>query len=169
MIAVQQSEGHTAAHGQAQALMTSGNGKYKGRQAQKTSSACHYCGEHGHWIAKCPVRIRENAERQRPQRANVAQSEDNSGDFLFSVGSNKGASKSSGMWLVDSGATKHMTYSKEYMKNFKKITPVDVHLADDGVVQALGTGCCQEDASTSCGIPVRYRYDLHSVAPQSFL
>ncbi|KAG4035915.1 hypothetical protein PC123_g28283 [Phytophthora cactorum] len=129
-----------AAHGQGQAFMTSGNGKYKGRQAQKTSSACHYCGEHGHWIAKCPVRIRENAERQRPQRANVAQSEDDSGDFLFSVGSNKDVSKSSGMWLVDSGATQHMTYSKEYMKNFKKITPVDVHLADDGVVQALGTG-----------------------------
>ncbi|KAG2758708.1 Retrovirus-related Pol polyprotein from transposon TNT 1-94 [Phytophthora cactorum] len=129
-----------AAHGQGQAFMTSGNSKYKGRQAQKTSSACHYCGEHGHWIAKCPVRIRENAERQRPQRANVAQSEDDSGDFLFSVGSNKDVSKSSGMWLVDSGATQHMTYSKEYMKNFKKITPVDVHLADDGVVQALGTG-----------------------------
>ncbi|KAG2758739.1 Retrovirus-related Pol polyprotein from transposon TNT 1-94 [Phytophthora cactorum] len=129
-----------AAHGQGQAFMTSGKSKYKGRQAQKTSSACHYCGEHGHWIAKCPVRIRENAERQRPQRANVAQSEDDSGDFLFSVGSNKDVSKSSGMWLVDSGATQHMTYSKEYMKNFKKITPVDVHLADDGVVQALGTG-----------------------------
>ncbi|GMF82419.1 unnamed protein product [Phytophthora fragariaefolia] len=29
--------------------------------------------------------------------------------------------------------------------------------------------CCQEDDSTSCGIPVGYRYDLHSVAPQSFL
>ncbi|KAG2758789.1 hypothetical protein Pcac1_g29116 [Phytophthora cactorum] len=42
-----------AVHGQGQAFMTSGNGKYKGRQAQKTSSACHYCGEHGHWIAKC--------------------------------------------------------------------------------------------------------------------
>ena len=33
-----------------------------------------------------------------------------------------------------------MTYSKEYMKNYKKIYPVDVHLADDGVVQAVGTG-----------------------------
>ncbi|KAK1936590.1 hypothetical protein P3T76_010025 [Phytophthora citrophthora] len=29
--------------------------------------------------------------------------------------------------------------------------------------------CCQEGASTSCGIPVGYRYDLHSVGPQSFL
>ena len=33
-----------------------------------------------------------------------------------------------------------MTYSKEYINNFKKSTPADVHLEDDGVVQALGTG-----------------------------
>ncbi|KAG3058277.1 hypothetical protein PI125_g25259 [Phytophthora idaei] len=124
------------AHGQA--FMTSNN-KRKGRQAQKTS-ACHYCGEQGHWIAKCPARIRENAERQRPQRANVVHSEDDSGDYLFSVGGNTGVSKSSGVWLVDSGATQHMTSSKKYMKNYKKIYPVDVHLADDGVVQAVGTG-----------------------------
>ncbi|KAG3137143.1 hypothetical protein PC128_g25792 [Phytophthora cactorum] len=114
-----------------QAFMTSDN-KRKGRQAQKTS-ACNYCGEQGHWIAKCPARIRENAERQRPQRANVAHSEDDSRDYLFSVGGNTGVSKSSGVWLVDSGATQHMTY-------YKKISPVDVHLADDGVVQVVGTG-----------------------------
>ncbi|KAG6616434.1 gag-pol polyprotein [Phytophthora cinnamomi] len=124
------------AHGQA--FMTSGNGKGKGRQAQKTS-ACHYCGEQGHWIVKCPVRIRENAERQKPQRANVANEDEGfDGDYLFSVGG--GATKSSEVWLVDSGATQHMTYSKEYMKNYKKMAPVDVHLADDGVVQAVGSG-----------------------------
>ena len=33
-----------------------------------------------------------------------------------------------------------MTFSKEFMKNYKKINPVDVHLADDGVVQAVGMG-----------------------------
>ncbi|KAG2892077.1 hypothetical protein PC119_g24453 [Phytophthora cactorum] len=123
-------------HGQA--FMTSDN-KRTSRQAQK-ASACHYCGEQGHWIAKCPARIRENAEQQRPQRANVAQSEDNFGNYLFSVGGNTGVSKSSGVWLVDSGATQHMTYSKEYMKKYKKISPVDVHLADDGVVEVAGTG-----------------------------
>ncbi|KAG6590627.1 gag-pol polyprotein [Phytophthora cinnamomi] len=84
-----------AAHGQGQAFMTSDNGKRKGRQATANkASACHYCGEQGHWIAKCPVRIRENAERQRPQRANVAQSEDDSGDFLFSVGGGSNTTKS---------------------------------------------------------------------------
>ena len=44
------------------------------------------------------------------------------------------------MWLVHSGATQHMTFSKEFMKNCKKTNPVEVHLADDGVVQAVGTG-----------------------------
>ncbi|NJI21344.1 hypothetical protein HBJ00_22205, partial [Aeromonas veronii] len=121
--------------------MTSDNGKRKGRQATANkASACHYCGEQGHWIAKCPVRIRENAERQRPQRANVAQSEDDSGDFLFSVGGGSNTTKSNEVWLVDSGATQHMTSSKKFMRNYKKISPVDVHLADDGVVQAIGRG-----------------------------
>ena len=38
-----------AAHGQGQALMTTDNGRRKGRQAlAKASSAYHYCGEHRH-------------------------------------------------------------------------------------------------------------------------
>ena len=131
-----------AAHGQGQAFMTTDNGRRKGRQAPaKASSTCHYCGEQGHWIAKCPACIRENADRQRPaQRANIAQSEDDSGDFLFSVGGNSRTAKSSCEWLVDSGATQHMAFSRKFMINYKDISPVDVHLADDGVVQAIGTG-----------------------------
>ena len=38
------------------------------------------------------------------------------------------------MWLVDSGATQHMISSKTFMKTYKYFGPVDVHLADDGVV-----------------------------------
>uniref|UniRef100_A0AAV1U7L6 CCHC-type domain-containing protein n=1 Tax=Peronospora matthiolae TaxID=2874970 RepID=A0AAV1U7L6_9STRA len=104
-----------SAHGQDQAFMTSNHSKRKGGRPVQKASACHYCGEQGHWIAKCPVRIRENAERQRSQRASVAQVEEDSGDFLFSVDGDHG--KLSEEWLVDSGATQHMTYSKEYMKN----------------------------------------------------
>ena len=129
------------AHGQGQACMTTKNGRHKGRQAPaKTSSACNYYEEHGHWIAKCPVQTRENADRQRPtQRANIAQSEDDFNDYLFSVGENSRTNKSSCVWLVDLDATQHMTFSKEFMKKYKDISPVDVHLADDGVVQAIET------------------------------
>ncbi|OWZ08979.1 Copia protein [Phytophthora megakarya] len=110
------------------------------RKRSSKTGACHYCGENGHCIVKCPARIRENVERQKSQRASVAQAEEDGDGYLFSVSGSKSASKSNGMWLVNSGATQHMTYSKEYMKNYKKVSPVDVHLADDGVVQAVGTG-----------------------------
>ncbi|KAG3230570.1 hypothetical protein PI124_g24332 [Phytophthora idaei] len=125
-----------AAHGQA--FMTRDN-KRRGRPVKKTG-ACHNCGKQGHWIAECPSRVQNDAERHRSQRANVAQDEEDPGDYLFSVGRTSSTAKSSDMWLVDSGATQHMTSSKKYMRNYKTISPVDVHLADDGVVQAVGTG-----------------------------
>uniref|UniRef100_A0AAV1T0V2 CCHC-type domain-containing protein n=1 Tax=Peronospora matthiolae TaxID=2874970 RepID=A0AAV1T0V2_9STRA len=124
-----------AAHDQAQAFMSRDN-KCKARPAKKTG-ACHNCGKQGHWIAECPSRIQEDAGRQRFQRANIAQEEE-LGDYLFSVGIGK--TKSSYMWLVDSGATQHMTSSKEFMRNYKDFGPVDVHLVDDGIVQAIGKG-----------------------------
>ncbi|CEG39831.1 retrovirus-related gag-pol polyprotein [Plasmopara halstedii] len=130
-----------AAHNQGQAFVSTGSGRRKGRQVSvKGNSTCHYCGEHGHWIATCPTRICENAERQRPQHANIAQNDDDFGDYCFSVGDIACTVKSSCVWLIDSGATQHMTYSKEYIKNYKKIAPIDVHLAYDGVKQAIGTG-----------------------------
>ena len=135
---------------QGQAFMANDSGRRKGRQVPETGGACHYCGEHGHWIAKCPVRIRENTERQRPQRANIAQVEDDTGEFLFLVGDS--ISKSSDVWLVDSGATQHMTSTKKFMKNYKEISPVDVHLADDGVVQAIETGDIIMSMKTPRGI-----------------
>ncbi|KAG3215583.1 Retrovirus-related Pol polyprotein from transposon TNT 1-94 [Phytophthora cactorum] len=125
-----------AAHGQA--FMTRDN-KRRGRPVKKTG-ACHNCGKQGHWIAECSSRVQNNAERHRSQRANVAQDEEDPGDYLFSVGRTSSTAKSSDMLLVDSGATQHMTSSKKYMGNYKTISPVDVHLVDDGVVQAVGTG-----------------------------
>uniref|UniRef100_H3H994 CCHC-type domain-containing protein n=1 Tax=Phytophthora ramorum TaxID=164328 RepID=H3H994_PHYRM len=118
-----------AAHGQGQAFMVNNN-KRKGRPVKKTG-ACHNCGKQGHWIAECPSRVQNDAERYRSQRANVAQDEEDPGDYLFSVGRTSSAAKPSDMWLVDSGATQHMTSSKTYMRNYKKMAPVDVHLADD--------------------------------------
>uniref|UniRef100_A0AAV1V3B1 Polyprotein n=1 Tax=Peronospora matthiolae TaxID=2874970 RepID=A0AAV1V3B1_9STRA len=121
-----------AAHGQAQAFMSRDN-KRKARPAKKTG-ACHNCGKQGHWIAECPSRIQEDADRHRYQRANIAQ-EPELGDYMFSVGGGK--TKSSYMWLVDSGATQHMTSSKEFMRNYKDFGPVDVHLADDELSRNL--------------------------------
>uniref|UniRef100_A0AAV1UAV2 CCHC-type domain-containing protein n=1 Tax=Peronospora matthiolae TaxID=2874970 RepID=A0AAV1UAV2_9STRA len=142
----QGSKGDEASQGQA---FISRDNQRKGRPVKK-SWPCHNCGKIGHWMAECPSRIQENTERHRPQRAqdsgdrhrsqraNITQEED-SGDYLFSIGETTSA-KSSDIWLVDSGATQHMTCSKKFMRNYKVFDAVDVHLADDGIVQAIGSG-----------------------------
>ena len=141
----QGSKGDEASQGQA--FITRDNQR-KGRPVKKTWP-CHNCGKIGHWMAECPLRIQENTERYRPQRvqdssdryrsqrANVAQ-EEASGDYLFSIGEVTSA-KSSDIWLVDSEVTQHMTCSKKFMRNYKVFDAVDVHLADDGMVQAVGS------------------------------
>uniref|UniRef100_A0AAV1U272 Uncharacterized protein n=1 Tax=Peronospora matthiolae TaxID=2874970 RepID=A0AAV1U272_9STRA len=59
-----------SAHGQGQAFMTSNHSKRKGGRPVQKASACHYCGDQGPWIAKCPVIIRENANgRGRKEQA----------------------------------------------------------------------------------------------------
>ena len=117
----------------------------------KKTGACHNCGKQGHWIADCPSRVQNDAERYRSQRANVAQIED-SGDYLFSVGGSSGSAKPNDVWLVDLGATQHMTNSKKFMKSYKVFPPIDVHLADDGVVQAIRSGDIVMSMKTSHGM-----------------
>ena len=41
--------------------------KRKRRPVKKTG-ACHNCGKQGHWIADCPSRVQNDAERYRSQR-----------------------------------------------------------------------------------------------------
>ena len=77
--------------------------------------------------------------RQRFQRANVVRNED-PGEYLFLVEKVKDKSSSASAWMIDSGATQHMSHTKFFMKHYKKIDPIDVHLADDGVVEAIGIG-----------------------------
>ena len=44
-------------------------------------------------------------------------------------------------WIVDSGCSKHMSHVKSDFSNYKDFkTPLDVHLADESVVKAVGFG-----------------------------
>ena len=42
--------------------------------------------------------------------------------------------------------------SRKFMMNFKKIHPIDVHMADDGVVKAIGMGDVVMEMKTSTGV-----------------
>uniref|UniRef100_A0AAV1TQA7 CCHC-type domain-containing protein n=1 Tax=Peronospora matthiolae TaxID=2874970 RepID=A0AAV1TQA7_9STRA len=123
-----------------QAFMT-GEKKRSGRLFNKTG-ACNYCGKMGHWIAECISRIHDNADRQcrsvRMWRTIKMKTRTISCLQLDWRATTTTASKKPA-WIIDSGATQHMSFSKRFMTDYKTID-FNVHLADDAVMQAFGTG-----------------------------
>ncbi|CEG37391.1 FOG: Transposon-encoded proteins with TYA, reverse transcriptase, integrase domains in various combinations [Plasmopara halstedii] len=98
-----------------------------------------------------PAKKMNDTERYRLQRANVAQFED-SGEYLFAISGSSDSVQANDVWLVDAGATQHMTSSKKFMRNYKAFSPIDVQLADDEIVQAIGSGDIVMSMETSHGI-----------------
>ena len=49
--------------------------------------------------------------------------------------------KGSKQWFIDSGATKHMTYEKDLIKDYIEYSqPTEIFLGDDTAIMALGEG-----------------------------
>lgn len=44
------------------------------------------------------------------------------------------------LWYIDSGATQHMTFCNKFMDNYVTMAPIDIFMADNRVVQAIGKG-----------------------------
>ena len=60
---------------------------------------------------------------------------------MASVGSVKSTNKECHPWLIDSGASSHMTNERHVLTNFQEFDePENVALGDVHVVKALGSG-----------------------------
>ena len=81
----------------------------------------------------------KNSKSQHKAKGAEEQSELASGEGAFVVlGNLPGMDK----WLIDSGASSHMTPQKECLINYRKFdTPEKVGLGDGRIVEAEGTGC----------------------------
>ena len=64
--------------------------------------------------------------------------------FMASFGNVKSADKECYPWVIDSGASSHMTKGKHFLTNFQEFEePENVALGDGRVVKALGSGRVQ--------------------------
>ena len=119
------------------------------RNTPRDRLRCYGCGNVGHIQRYCPrkrkwhkVKIAES-EESRQGNSNVDREDVYAAAFMASVGNIESADREY-PWLIDSGASSHMTKEKHVLTNFQEFEePENVALGDGRVVKALGHGRVQ--------------------------
>ena len=115
---------------------------------RQRSRACYLCGQSGHLQRYCPTKPKHQnpnhgTGRYSHNAKQAVETDIEEDDSAFAVGrdANEAAAQS---WLVDSGASRHMTPHRNLFSSYTPFTsPEKVGIADGHTVNAVGKGNVQ--------------------------
>ncbi len=113
--------------------MMSMQGKGGTTSTRKDTKTCYYCGKPSHIARFCFKAKNNNKEKEN---ANKAKDDD---DYAFAIKDGDHC-KAICKWIMDSGATKHMTPHRAAFDMYEVIPTRNVHMGDDSTVEAIGMG-----------------------------
>ena len=113
-------------------------GDSKGRRFKpRNKPICFNCRQRGHFQRDC-LNARKGPHKAETVAEEATESESENGTNAFTAGKDR---SHRGRWLVDSGASSHMTWDKELLTDYQEFeTPEKISLGDGRQVDALGAG-----------------------------
>ena len=88
---------------------------------KKMLGCCHYCQCEGHWKAEC-------LKRKADEAGNRFKNEGGHTAFVATTRMTK--RKASDDWVIDSGASQHLSAQRERFINNEKISPLKIQIGD---------------------------------------
>jgi hypothetical protein len=92
---------------------------------------CFYCKKPRHFVRNCLKK--KNDEKEKANQA----CEDHEQMFVATLSANDHTTYD---WIVDWGATQHMTFEQEWFITYEHISPRKVFMGDNIVLEAIGKG-----------------------------
>jgi hypothetical protein len=115
----------------------------RSKSQRRKNFKCYSCGMRGHYKRECwnNKRNGEKTSEASTSQGCVASTSDD-GEILYSGAaiSSKGGNALNDGWIVDSGATWHMTPRKDWFCTYEPISEGSVFMGNDHTLEVLGIG-----------------------------
>ena len=114
-------------------LRESNNRGNDNKSGRKFNGTCHNCKEKGHFVRDCPKRSnnpqRDGNQNKGKRLASLAEEKNEESNHNEQVALYTSKDEENSGWIVDSGATQHMTFERDRPSNyveFKKACTVNL-------------------------------------------
>jgi len=98
---------------------------------------CHHCKKSRHFIAQCP---KLEDRRKDPKQASASTVEKSVAESDTDVFTASGSSGKSNLWLIDSGASYHMTPDRNCFSTYREIDGGEVLMGNEASCHMMGVG-----------------------------